>query len=220
MRMTIFAVCAVLSLSLAGETVAIQQEVPVPPDITYRIITEETIPNVKRSVDVRLNRRVSEDVLRTIAYEIRAKASNQYQRTFIVYYLPEMEIGAGAWASSHFNPDLKISILGASEEELAALLESPDSVPGRQIIGIWLDELLSRRIVLYRKDDKVFMESTFKDGSVGTYEMTQRNTSRGPRFDHKNGFASGDHYILNRSGQLEIRDSDGLITIARKVSSE
>ncbi len=219
MRMAILAVPVALSIGLANEAIAIQRRAAIPPDVTYRIVGEETIPHVKRSVDVRIDRRVSEDVLRTIAHEIRTKDRNSYERTFILYYLPGMEIGAGAWASTHFNPDLEIQIYGATEEEHAALLQSPDSALGRQVIGLWLDELISRRIILYREDGKLLMESTFRDGSVGTYEMTERTTSRGLRFDHKNRLPSGDYYVLNRSGDLEIRDSDGLITIARKIGS-
>lgn len=222
MRMTILALTLICWMSLAGKAVALQQEAQVPADVTYRILQEETIPNVKRSVDVRLSRRVSADILRAIAHEITAKDNSRYRRTFILYYLPEMEVGAGAWASSHFNPELQIEIYGTTSEEHAALVEPSESASARQVIGVWLDErpYFSRRIALYRKDGKVFMESTYRDGSVGTDEMTERNTNRGLRFDVKQPSPSGDYYVLNRSGDLEIRDSDGLIARARKLNSK
>ncbi len=222
MRMTILAMTLVFWVSLAGKAVALQQEAQVPTDVTYRILQEETIPNVKRSVDVRLNRRVSADILRAIAHEIRAKDNSRYQRTFILHYLPNMKVDAGAWASTHFNPELEIKIYGTTEGQHSALVEPSESASARQVIGVWLDErpYVSRRIALYRKDGKVFIESTYRDGSVGTDEMTERNTSRGLRFDAKQTSPAGDHYVLNRSGDLEIRDSEGLIARVRKLSSK
>ena len=221
MRITSLALTLVFWVSLAEKAVALQQEVQIPTDVTYTILQEETIPNAKRSVDIRLNRRVSVDILRAIAHMIRANDNSRYQRTFILYYLPEMEVGAGAWASSHFNPELQIEIYGATPEEHAALVEPSAPASARQIIGVWLDErpYVSRRLALYRRNGNVFMESTYTDGSVGTDEMSERNTSRGLRFDAKQASPSGDHYVLNRSGDLEIRDSDGLIATARKLSS-
>jgi hypothetical protein len=180
------------------------------------------VPNIKRSVDVRLNRRVSTDVLRAIALEIRAKDGRPYQRTFILYYLPDMKVDAGAWASSHFNPALEIRIVGTTEEQHAALVEASETAADVEVIGVWLDErpYMSRRIRLYRKDGKVFIESTYRDGSVGTDEMTETSTRQGFRFDAKKRSAAGDHYVINRAGHLQIRDSDGLITTARKPNSQ
>ena len=91
----------------------------IPSDITYTVINETKLPRIKRSVDIRLNRPVSEATLTTIAAEIKSSDSGDYERTFIGYYLPEMQVGAGCWATSHYNPDLDVQILGLSADAAA-----------------------------------------------------------------------------------------------------
>ena len=186
-------------------------------DLTYRIIQENKIPKIKRSVDIRINLRVSEDELREIALKIKAKDKSQYERTFICYYLPDMIVDEGAWATTHFNPELEVKILGATEEELEILGEALTSDIEREIIGMWLDENITAKIALFRKNGKSFIEMTYKDGSVGTYEMIEKNTRRGLRFDNKKGSAFGDHYLININGKLELRDDEGLIYIINKL---
>ena len=186
-------------------------------DLTYRIIQENKIPDIKRSVDIRINCRVSKDKLREIALTIKAKDKSQYERTFICYYLPNMIVDEGAWATTHFNPELEVKILGAIEEELEILGEASASDTEREIIGIWLDENIPAKLVLFRKNGNSFIETTYKDDSVGTYEMIEKSTSRGLRFDNKKGSAFGDHYLINKNGELELRDDEGLIYIINKL---
>jgi len=85
-------------------------------DKTYSIIKESRMGQIKRSVDVRLKEKLTSDQLNTIANEIRTQTPINFKRTFIVYYLPKQVVGAGGWATSHFNPTLKIEILGTPKE--------------------------------------------------------------------------------------------------------
>lgn len=82
----------------------------------YTILKDESMSTIKRSVDVRLKEKVSEEDLRIIAQEIRAM-KGAHDRTFIVYYLPGDQVGAGGWAMTHFNPDLQVRVLGTPLEE-------------------------------------------------------------------------------------------------------
>ena len=93
------------------------QEPTIPDDMSYSIIDSTAIAGIKRSLDVRLNKRVTEDTLRAIALKLKSQDSRDYDRTFITYYLPGMTVGAGAWATTHFTPDLEVKILGLSTEE-------------------------------------------------------------------------------------------------------
>ncbi len=58
---------------------------------------------------LRTTRELTRAEIRKIAERLRDERA---ERTFIVYYLPGMDVDAGAWASSHFNPDLEIRIYG------------------------------------------------------------------------------------------------------------
>ena len=110
---TAILVCVVMLGSAQAETVK---------GANYSIISENHYRNVKRSIDVRLDKKASAEVLNAIALKLKNMERKKYERTFIAYYLPNMEVGAGAWATSHFDPELDVRILGltADEEEKMA----------------------------------------------------------------------------------------------------
>jgi len=142
--------------------------------VSYSILKDERFLNIKRSIDVRLNKKVSKETLRNIALKLKAQDPTPYERTFICHVLPGMKVGAGAWATAHFNPDLKIEILGLSLEQEKALTARAN-VPSREVIGTWLDErpFVGSRITLFRENGVLFMESTYPDGSSGKEEMVE-----------------------------------------------
>ncbi len=41
----------------------------------------------------------------------KAAKGHQFKRFFITWYLPGMELDAGAWATTNFNPDLRVEIM-------------------------------------------------------------------------------------------------------------
>lgn len=84
------------------------QPAPLP---EYTIINQDVFLAFKRSLDIRLIEKVSEDELTAIALRLKASDSKSYDRTFICYYLPGMQVGAGAWATTHFDPSLKVRFL-------------------------------------------------------------------------------------------------------------
>ncbi len=196
-----------------------QQEVKaqpsIPADVSYTISETDVLPGVKRSLTVRLNKKVSEAVLRAIALELRGRDSRSFDRTFIVYYLPGMDLGAGAWATTHFNPTLDVKILGlTSGEETVLKKASPKS--GREVLGEWIDDrpYVASRITLYRENGALHVSFAFKDGSVWDNVVRETSSSLGRRFDPIEGSASGDHWIIDSSGNLLERDSEGHIATA------
>jgi hypothetical protein len=72
-------------------------ETNIPDDIEYNIIEDEKKLDIKRSVVVSLNRKVSRDVLKEIALTLKLNDTRSYQRTFIGYFSWEktkiMDIG-------------------------------------------------------------------------------------------------------------------------------
>lgn len=188
----------------------------IPSEVTFTIVKEDKIPGAKRSLDIRLNKKVSEEVLRAIALKLKAQDAGAYERTFIAYYLPEMTIGTGAWATTHFNPDLEIRILGLGVEAENKALNPPEPAH-REIIGRDERPFVANRISIFREGGKLFIERTFKDGSSLKKELAEKNSPLGRRFDDVDGSDAGDHFVIATDGNLQIRDNDGLITAARKV---
>lgn len=189
----------------------------LPSDVNYTILSDEAMPPHKRSIDVRLNKRVPESVLTTIAHELRSRDARAFERTFIVYYLPDMEVGSGGWATSHFDPDLEVAILGMTpDQEQVLTAEQPSS--DREVVGAWMDDrpFMTSRLTIYRSEGQLLLERKYPDGSSGESRLRERATSAGRRFDEV-GRTTGDYFLLDQSGELQIRDSSGLIATARKV---
>lgn len=195
------------------------REATIPSDVSFSVIDSTTLPGIKRSLDVRLNKKVSEQILRALAFTLRAQDSRAYDRTFIAYYLPGMPVDAGAWATTHFNPNLEVRILGLTAEDENKLLTQPDL--GGEIIGRWLDEspFVGSRITIFRDEGRFFIEQIFKDGSSLKNEVVERKSSLGRRFD-KVDASTGDHWILDSKGNLQVRDNDGLIATAKKLEQD
>ena len=196
---------------LAGCT----QEPTIPGDVSYSIIDSTAIAGIKRSLDVRLNKRVAEDTLHAIALKLKSQDSRDYDRTFIVYYLPDMTVGAGAWATTHFTPELEVQILGLSTEEKKKLSAVPAN---REIVGQWLDETpyASSRITIFHEGGKLYAEQTFADGSSRKKELVEKRSPLGRRFDQVDAATAGDHWILDSRGNLQLHDNDGLIRTAKR----
>ena len=110
----------------------------IPDDVKYDIIDEEINDKMSKcNLNIRLNKKVDEVVLKDIALTLREDRKN-FKNLWIFYLLPDMEPGAGAWATTHFIPDLELKILGATEQEDKELAETP--LPDGEIIGQWKDD--------------------------------------------------------------------------------
>ena len=188
-------------------------------DVTYSIIDSDTFLDNKRSLDVRLNKKISEETLRAIALKLKGQDSRRYERTFICYYLPGMEVGAGAWATTHFNPNLEIKILGMTAEKEKALKQLPDD-PSREVVGVWLDEspVIGSRITIFRQNRKMFMENMYTDGSSGKKEIVEKLSDRKRTFRRKEGSNVGEFYLIDKQGNLQMWDQEGIIWTAKKIN--
>ncbi len=188
-----------------------------PNDVTYSIIDLDTMPGIKRSLNIRLSQKTSKQKLRDIALQLKAQDPRNYERTFICYFLPDMTVGAGAWATTHFNPKLEVNILGLTIEEEYQLVTQVEST-NHQIIGCWIDDaVLGSCIAIYKKSNKLFMEQMFSDGSSLKNEIIERESNQGRRFDKVKHSTSGDHWVILPNGILQTRDNEGLISTARRV---
>ena len=164
---------------------------------------------------------ISKDMLEELGRELHGQARG-FERTFIGYYLPDMEVGAGAWATTHFDPNLEINIFGLSveKEEKLRSIQTPQDW---DVVGRWLDPTnlyFGYRITIFRKDNSIFMDKTFSDGSSGQYKLIE---TKSPvwRFNPVEEFSgTGDHWILNPNGQLEAHDNNGFITAVKPMRSQ
>ena len=193
----------------------------IPEDVSYSIIDRQIIPGVKRSLTVRLNKRVSEEVLRTIAETLKSKDPRPYERTFICYLLPGMKLNAGAWASTHYVPTLEIKIYGTSIEEHGRILNVAESTPPAGTMGRWIasDRTGFPGIITFRRrDDAVTMIHTFADGSEGQYPLVLQEVDGEERYIQPDRKTS-DYLVILPNGDLGHGDDEGIWTTSRKVKS-
>ena len=144
--------------------------------------------------------------------------SRKYDRVFITYYLPGMTPGSGAWATSHFDPNLEVKILGTTIEEEKTLMDEPKNSSG-EIIGKWFNESLygGAKYTFLKRDGKIIMIRKFKDGSSDEKEMIQKNQSGRVRFEEKGGNLDKEYYLIERNGNLGIYDNAGLILTMHSI---
>jgi hypothetical protein len=184
----------------------------------------------KVSITIRLKARISKDQISLIAKIFRKKYPHT-KRLFICYLLPDMpNDGSGAWASSHFTPDLKIEIYGADAEQYTKMITaSKKFAKGKNVIGSWYatyNVMCPIAMTIFRKNGKIYVAKQGKDGSSGTYKLVV--SKKGSRTIYKSaGFwldfnvyiesTSSDYDVINSAGDLEHWDDQGLIHTSRKI---
>lgn len=184
--------------------------------LTYSIIDSQVATGIKRSLTVRLSRKVTMTELRRLAQDMTDDGKEYFDRTFIAYYLPGMVVGEGAWAVAQFGPELDVKIYGVSIEKERELISPAPMKSG--VIGRWLDDgIAGSRLVILRENNKLYLDRTYSEGGMSRVELRESKTASGRRFDKVDGSKWGDHYLINRTGDLEIRDDQGLIVTARKL---
>ena len=192
----------------------------IPKDLNYEIINSSRIGGIKCSLEVRLRRKVAKDTLRALAVTLRDAQPRRYKRMFISYYLPGMTPGAGAWATSHFNPDLKVQILGLTAEEEQKLKQSAQwKKKSNKIIGMWLDETpyIGGKTTIWSEKGTIVMLQEFKDGSSRKLEMVEFQESAQRKYKQKGENPLGEYYVIDSSGKLKVYDHEGLIKTLRPI---
>ncbi len=184
-------------------------------DFEYVIVGEDTMLNYKRSLDVRLSKKVSERELRSLAYELKNSDPTTYERTFIGYYLPNMTIDEGSWATTHFNPNLDVRVLGFSIKQERAVREVQYD-RSRQTLGTWLDETPGGwGTTMFRLNGQLYRENVYRDGSRGSVSELVSHTkgTQTVLFDKQRSDA-GEFYWIDDQGNLQMWDSEGRIAVA------
>ncbi len=191
----------------------------IPDGVEYNIIKDEKRLDIKRSIEVSLNRKVSRDELKRIALTLKQSNTKSYQRTFIGYFIVGEDKNNGYWARTDFKPNLEVRIIGLSIEDEKALTKKAEQIPGRKTIGSWLDDRpnIGAKMTLFYTNKKLFLESTYSDGSSRIEEKIERSDNRGRRIDDKGGNDFGDYLLINSSNELEFWDEEGYFYTAKSL---
>ncbi|MBQ0736482.1 hypothetical protein [Aquimarina celericrescens] len=180
--------------------------------INFKIINEvKDIQFKKTSIEIRLEEAVNLDILTMIALQLKKERSS-FNKLWIFYFLPEHEIGNGAWATTHFQPELEVKILGATMESSEEL--NSKTTTG-SIIGSWKDNdaMLPNRVFLVDEDNTLFIKTIYAKSKYAgeggeLIEKVKRKDYNGlVRYDYKNNH--GEYYILENNGNLGLYNDSG-----------
>lgn len=174
---------------------------------TYKIIQESSIPKIKHSLEISLDKKITKNQLTTLAKEL--KGDVEYERTFIGYVINKDKVSNGYWATTHFNPELDVKILGLTIDQEEEMRTKSDIGEGKKLISSWIDDrpYVGAKITIYEDNEKFYMTSLYEDKSSSTKEMkiTKKGSGRKVETIEKNGF--GEYFLINGEGALEFWSS-------------
>lgn len=217
------ALSALIGFSLEDETEAVivvaqavQQTEAVSSDIVagqsqiVGVSEEISFGSSKRSLNVRISEVLDEATLTTIAKQLQSEKPN-FERTYIEYYLPGMDEDTGAWASTHFDPNLKVRIFGLTVAQLKDAANDPTDA---NLVGRWIAQANGYTISINKEGRNLMLIRRYADGSEGRDRMKERSVSRGKRYDFIERSDTGDYFMFLKNGFLAARDDQGLIFMA------
>ncbi len=79
--------------------------------LKYKILNESKLTKIKYSIDLEVKKELSKYQIKKLFTDIKEKNSG-YERYFVNIYLPNMEVGSGAWATANYDKYLKINKIG------------------------------------------------------------------------------------------------------------
>ncbi|MFW5886724.1 MAG: hypothetical protein ACOCUL_03100 [Bacteroidota bacterium] len=206
--LTVFTVFLLL-ISCDSGTVGKYKKEPLPDSFSYNIIEDNSnIALEKNQLTLEINQKLTEGQIATLAEKLFNSKEKQ-RRFYIFYQLSGMKNVSGAWAISHFDPELDIQILGStSEQDENANKISEQEIDG-EIIGKWREEqYTSSNYIIYKKDNKTFLKTIFKNGQTSEEELSEQKVQNGLKYVYKEGGYNGEYFVLNSIGDLEFYNNE------------
>lgn len=180
--------------------------------ISYEIIKKTFCQYAKKGmIDIKLEHKISEEQLESIALQLKQKIFRKAERVFMSYLLPDMKNGNGAWATTHFESNkFNIRINGFTIEQEDKLVDI-FAADTRNIIGRWLDPspFSNHGLTLFKNDSGIFLERNFSDGSNSTKELKPSNTNEGVRYDDFEENSHGEYFTVDSHGTLHYFSPEG-----------
>jgi hypothetical protein len=182
---------------------------PLPSNFSYNILEDKSnLKLEKNQLTIEISQKLTEGQIATLAEELFN--SKEKQRRFYIFYQLSRDTNAsGAWATSHFDPELEIQIIGSSTQQDETVNKVASEQIDGDIIGKWKEEQYTSSInIIYKKDNKTFIKTIYKDGQNSEVELTEKKVEKGIRYNYKKGGYNGEYYILNTNGDLEFYNNE------------
>lgn len=212
-------------------------------DIEYSVLRKESIGDEKLSLDIELKREYQKSDLIKFAHYLKENVVEKtYKRIFISYYLKGMKVGHGAWATSHFNPDLEVVMSSPYYDDtnvqpkikvsrkVEGLLNSYSDRKDTELIGIWESNKQNVYVIFKRNGIYFLNEANMNNLDKGKdYELLDMIKNGRKTYTIKdllnpenpfNATLIGeytDYYVIEKNGDLVLYDKIGVIERYRKL---
>ena len=189
----------------------------LPSGFNYSVVKDESDKTLeKNQLYVELSQKLTEGQIATVAGKL-FNSKDEKRRFYIFYSLKNTTNSDAAWAISHFDPELEIQIMGSTAMEENDLKLNADKIDGEVIGKFYEEEYTSGAYTVFKKDDKVFVKTTFKDGSSMEKEMKVSKSANGKKLELMDGTQNGEYYILTENSLEFYNSEDKKFTVAEKI---
>jgi len=193
-----------------SDTIGKYKKEELPQEFEYKIITDDSNKNLdKNQLEVEISNKLTEGQIATLAEKLFD--SKEKQRRFYIFYdlKEENNNRIDNWATSHFDPELEISINGSTSKQDSTMLIEAKKVNGN-IIGIFEEpEATASFYTLYENGGKTFLKTSFKNGQLMIEELVKTTTNRGIRLNTKEE-VNGEYFILS-DGVLRFYNKENIV---------
>ena len=184
----------------------------------YKIVEDTVKRNIKRTVEVELSSRMDEETLIALAEKIYAMSDAKVERTFIFYRLANGSDGS-AWATTHYNPEFKVDIVGATASDYERIKNT--NISKGEEIGSWMASRgMDSKVTAYKKDGQVYIQELYDFGPLSKEDRVYESTEldEGIKLQSENDKDHNEYYIINKKGDLEFWSDNGNYYTAPKIS--
>ncbi len=173
----------------------------------YTLISEEPWQGISKcNLNIGLPSKYSKAEIEAIGKELH-EARSKYEKLYIFYHLTTInkDIEKGAWAFTHYTPDLEVNILGATIEEEKAMKDVVNNLNGN-IVGKWFSEKGTNGLAfaLEDKKGKYIFHCVYKN-----LQHTESPAAKtGNRIEDEMFKLHGQYYIIERNGDLGLYNKE------------
>ena len=116
------------------------------PDTPEQTVSENTVKNASEQ---KITRTTVQAIPEYKIVEDEVKRTVEVERTFIMYRLANGSDGS-VWATTHYNPDLKVDIVGASASDYERIKNT--NISKGEILGSWMvSRRMDSKVTAYKK---------------------------------------------------------------------
>src|SRR5690606_26529114 len=168
-KLLLLLIVSIISIALfkacfSNKTIGEYKKEDLPDNFEYAIIKDESDSRLnKNQLLVQIPQKLTVGQIATLAEELY-NSKPKMKRFYIGYLLPDMKEGAGAWAISNFEPDIKIEILGTTVKGEIKALNNLEKTPG-EVVGKWYErQKTDSYYTIFKTEKGIFLRKFIEDG--------------------------------------------------------